>query len=45
MIQSGGFMIETFLPGLLDPPTEKPLEPSKPLILSYTKNLVNIIRT
>ena len=38
-------MIETFLPGLLDPPTEKPLEPSKPLILSYTKNLVNIIRT
>ena len=41
MIQSGGFMIETFLPGLLDPPTKKPPEPSEPLILSYTKELVN----
>ena len=34
-------MIEMFLPGLLDPPTKKPPEPSEPLILSYTKELVN----
>ena len=41
MIQSGGFMIETFLSGLLGTPTKKPPEPSEPLILSYTIELVN----
>ena len=38
MIQSEGFMIEPFLPGLLGPPTKKPPEPSESLILSTLKN-------
>ena len=41
IIQSGGFITKTCFPGLLGPSTKKPPELSGPLILSYTKELVN----
>ena len=40
MIQSGGFLLDTYLQGSLGPPTKNQPKPSEPLLFSYLNDII-----